>query len=373
MDNAENDKRVDVIDMPDPLPGANCYMVVPGNTLTFNPYASPGEYITATKWMSYETRMGTKENPKITRIGLIWQTTPGLIKELYNLTSNGEIRLVTDNESGNALIAAYDDSNNILWSWHIWVTDYVLDNVSDNMSDNSAAVTTGGNVYKWNGSIWMDRGIGATTAEIGKTSSFGMIYQWGRKDPFLPGNEMVIGKDIYPQNSAFPAYDANGNEVYFSGAVVTSSNDFNRVMQNPLIFYNTTTGNLWYGNSKVTDLWSTTKKTFFDPCPAGWKIPPTSAMNFGSSSIRIIYTANSNQIATNRTECIVSGLTGLFWLCAGYRDIRGGYAGGTGHVGVYWNADCASSYGMLGSAFEKRGNGRAQSDTSLGRCIKYTP
>ena len=213
MDNAANDKRVDVINMPDPLPGANCYMVVPGNTLTFNPYAAPGEYITSTGWTSYEIRMGSKESPKITRVGLIWQTKPGLIKELYNLSSSGEIRLVTDNELGNALIAAYDDSNNILWSWHIWVTDYVLDNVSDNMDANSTQAATNGNVYKFADRIWMDRGIGALTTE--GLTSYGMSYQWGRKDPFVPPN--ALSDSNVGVTTLTPMYDVNGELVYVTG------------------------------------------------------------------------------------------------------------------------------------------------------------
>lgn len=375
MDNAANDKRIDVIDMPDPLPGANCYMVVPGNTLTFNPYAAPGTYISATGWGSYENRMGSKENPKFTRVGLIWQTKPGLIKELYNLSGSGEIRLLTNNEAGNALIAAYDNSNNILWSWHIWVTEYVLDNVSDGMNDNSAATTTGGNVYKWNGYIWMDRGIGAEAAGLG-VKAFGMCYQWGRKDPFPPpvGNA-TTSDSSKPESVAAvgPMYNADGVQIYVSGSQVTGNGYiFDKAMNTPTVFWANTNPRVWYGSQVVTDLWRTTTKTFFDPCPAGWHVPP-SFNNFNSTNIDFIYNSKSD-FDKNGLSCKV--VKGLCWPYGGYRDIDTGQAKGSGHEGIYWTATTSgvsvTIYGGVNGALP-RSSYRNHSDGQSVRCVKIIP
>ena len=383
MDNAANDKRVDVIDMPDPLPGANCYMVVPGNTLTFNPYAAPGEYITATGWGSYENRIGTKESSKIDRVGLIWQTKPGLIKELYNLSSSGEIRLVTNNELGNALIAAYDNNNNILWSWHIWVTDYVLDNVSDDMDANSTQAATNGDVYKFADRIWMDRGIGALTTE--GLTSYGMSYQWGRKDPFVPPN--VLATAIGTVSTLTPMYDASGELVYVTGKVFKSdymegkSYIFEKVMNNPFSFFTTgetgniNTKNLWYGMTKVTDLWSSDKKTFFDPCPAGWCIPPESVASYftlGNLDIKDYGKATAGFYAK------VATLNGLYWSCSCFRQIETGEAKGAGFSGISWTSKYTSDhksenraviYGLSnGSNFDT--TPRMHADGQLARCVK---
>ena len=75
---------------------------------------------------------------------------------------------------GNALVAAKDAAGKILWSWHIWVpaTPIVTANFGGIM-----------------GVDLMDRNLGAlvaaeaTSAEVSPTS-YGMLYQWGRKDPF---------------------------------------------------------------------------------------------------------------------------------------------------------------------------------------------
>lgn len=51
----------------------------------------------------------------------------------YNAGSNGgNISFKVDRfsiQQGNAVIAIKDASNNVLWSWHIWVTDENIDNV----------------------------------------------------------------------------------------------------------------------------------------------------------------------------------------------------------------------------------------------------
>lgn len=376
MDNAANDKRVNVINMPDPLPGANCYMVVPGNTLTFNPYAAPGTYITATGWGSYENRIGTKENSKITRVGLVWQTKPGLIKELYNLTSSGEIRLVTDNESGNALIAAYDDNNNILWSWHIWVTDYLLTGGNDDMEmdEYGARDVDGGHVYKFANYIWMDRGIGATTANPELATTLSMGYQWGRKDPFVPG--FAATPTTGDQTATLlPLYDDKGERVYLGGINYTEGGYiFDKVMNQPMMFFTKTT-KTWYGEPAVASLWLPNQKTFFDPCPAGWCVPSASLQSqFNTTYIGVSYqTSGGYFLLSNGVYCIKQ--PDLFWPYNGYRLAASGAPQRTGGEGVYWTSTAsgnnASVYGGAYAGIDVRS--RSHNDGMSVRCVKYTP
>lgn len=202
--------------------------------------------------------MGTKEQSKIDHVGLVWQTEPGLIRNIYYLISSGEIRLAIDNKSGNALVAAYDGNNRILWSWHIWITDYSVAKADYSMEGTSAEVDNG-YVYKFKDYIWMDRGPGALSNERTNVSNFGMTYQWGRKDPFVPAN-------MFTANTLTPMYDANGERVettakQFDQAYVNTVGDmFDNVMQNPLTFFtngaavsgtpvNTSNECIWYGMS----------------------------------------------------------------------------------------------------------------------------
>jgi len=94
---------------------------------------------------------------------------------------------------GNAVVAAFDQNNNILWSWHLWLSDEP--SVVDLGPTHSAADN-----YDYEYSI-MDRNLGATyhpsssefssgalsgsdaVKNANALASLGLYYQWGRKDP----------------------------------------------------------------------------------------------------------------------------------------------------------------------------------------------
>ena len=90
--------------------------------------------------------------------GLLWQTAPNLLldvklrgTEVY-FTTNGTAGETLS--EGNAVIAVFDASGNILWSWHIWVTAADLD----------AAVQTyvlPGGFAAAGTTVMMDRNLGA--------------------------------------------------------------------------------------------------------------------------------------------------------------------------------------------------------------------
>lgn len=366
-------------------PGANCYMTAPGSTLTFNPYAAPGTYVSSTNWTSYATRMGQKGDGKIDHVGLVWQTDPELIRNIYNLTSSGEIRLTTNQKLGNALVAAYDNNNRILWSWHIWVTDYSVAGVDYSSMTGTSAVVENGNVYKYKDYIWMDRGPGALSNVRTDITNLGMTYQWGRKDPFVPANTFSAN-----DNTTIDMYDANGEKVQtntkqFDQAYVTSvGNMFDNAMQNPLTFFtngeygkapsvsSSSTECLWYGMSVKTDLWTSTAKTFFDPCPAGWCVPPKSARPV-SGEVGYYTTGTSGH------GFYIKNLTDLFWPYTGYRNISTGKPSGVGSQGIYWTSDNGSSNGSnWANAYGGQGDkwdevGRRHSDGMAARCVKIKP
>lgn len=351
------------------LPGANCYMTAPGSTLTFNPYEAAGVYVASTNWKSYAERMGTKENGKIDHVGLVWQTEPGLIKNIYNLTSSGEIRLTTDSKPGNALVAAYDVNNRILWSWHIWITDYSVEKADYSMSGTSASVDNG-SVYKFKDYIWMDRGPGALSNDRTNITNLGMTYQWGRKDPFVPAN-------MFTGSSLTPMYDANGERSEITGKVfnqdyVNSVGDmFDNVMQNPLTFFSSDS-RYWYGMSAKGDLWSSTK-TFFDPCPAGWCVPPVSARP-GKNDVSYFYT-----LGGSGNGFYIKGMESLFWPYIGYRFAGTGMPGAVGEQGIYWTSTYNSgylscTYGAGGSGWDTTWNENRGHTDGLGvRCVKIKP
>ena len=368
----KNDSRLEVKDIPASLPGANCYMVKPNSFLTFNPHNPPGADVSGT--IVYLDRVGSKDKCNIARAEIVWQTKPGLIRAIYHLSASGEYRIQTANMTGNALIAAYDEENKILWSWHIWVTDYTLDDVDEkikNISENTnqeISLTNDGKsrVFMWEKYVWMDRGIGALSNEPG-FDSFGMIYQWGRKDPFLPGDQ--IASTALLINTITPTYDANGNRIYASGI---SGNGIENAISNPIFFLKN-----WSVDKK--ELWNYPNKTVFDPCPAGWCIPPSGAVADFTTKTSVTYKTNNGQLDKN--AAFANNLTNLFWPYVGYRHVSSGAGYACGHLGIYWCSNFQNTektnvyvYGGYQNQYNDSSQGkqnyRGPNDGLLGRCVK---
>lgn len=144
---------------------------------------------------------------------------------------------------GNALIAAKDAGGNILWSWHIWVPETAI-------TDQDGTSFCGGDI--------MDRNLGALNvapASSPTIDTYGLYYQWGRKDPF------AAGMGVYP--SVFESTNAvTGIDVDY-----TIANPTTRIKGSE----NTGLGN--WNDSDIATLWQNEGKTIYDPCPPGYRVP----------------------------------------------------------------------------------------------------
>ncbi len=133
---------------------ANCFIVSEKGEYSFAARHVDGTEITDIE--SADWVWSTKENGK------------GLISDVS--FHKGIVRFTASEGKGNALIAATDRNRNIIWSWHIWMTDMPEHQHLDN------------------GTCFMDRNLGATGSEISDGPlTYGLKYQWGRKDPFYGG------------------------------------------------------------------------------------------------------------------------------------------------------------------------------------------
>ena len=153
---------------------------------------------------------------------------------------------------GNAVIAAKDAAGVILWSWHIWVPETEVKNI-----DNG--------IYS---APMMDRNLGAlvvATADDAITvESFGLTYEWGRKDPFVgvgaigqESNATVAGQAILVTDGAG---DADESKITLEQSI-----------QNPTL-YGHTKNKGWLLTVDNT-LWQNEVKTMYDPCPPGYRVP----------------------------------------------------------------------------------------------------
>lgn len=145
---------------------------------------------------------------------------------------------------GNAVIVVNDAANNILWSWHIWVCGIYTQ------------------VYYNDAGTMMDRNLGALSALPADMRTGGLLYQWGRKDPFLGA---IIGGDTNVAST-----------ITWPSAVSSSSSTgtVSYTVSHPTTFVKGTSSTSydWVYASRDNTLWQS-DKTIYDPCPPGWKVP----------------------------------------------------------------------------------------------------
>ena len=162
----------------------------------------------------------------------------------------------TSIHAGNAVIAAKNATGTILWSWHIWVPSTTITLVSE--ANYSAKQT-------------MDRNLGALVSAAADApapvGSFGLLYEWGRKDPF-PGLGVASGS-----TSATVA----GGAITYQGTRMTVE----EAIQNPTVYAYATA---WTPAETATTadgvLWGETTKTVYDPCPVGYMLPQRAGTDF---------------------------------------------------------------------------------------------
>ena len=224
---------------------ANCYIV-----------SEAGEYKFPLVKGNTEESVGT-----VAKAALLWETW----NNQEAVTANSVIASVacvddfitfstpSTLKSGNALIAALDANDEVLWSWHIWIpATPITEAVEANYSVKPA----------------MSRNLGAlvdTPAAldpVATVESFGLLYQWGRKDPF-PGLGVVNGTG---------AITVAGTEMTSKVRPMTVE----EAIKNPTVYViKDDSSKDWL--PEVTDavgkLWGETEKSVYDPCPVGYMLP----------------------------------------------------------------------------------------------------
>lgn len=215
---------------------------------------------------------------------------------------------VAANVSGNIVIAVKAPSGtNILWSWHLWITDYDPDRAFRTgiapIDGKYVYTVPGGQIHRYEGSDWesggelaksfiMDRYLGALSGKrIPQGGSWaaqdytfpigaGLLYQYGRKDPtyypfFATGAKVSFCPKLY--------FSSGYQMKQASSASLTTSNYIHGGIFNPtIIMYNSNLSNNWFGSGsrtywldKDTKLKASGKhgKSIFDPSPLGWRLP----------------------------------------------------------------------------------------------------
>ena len=279
----------------------------PGGT-TSNTYCAnfvnhAGNAITA-PWITKSTSgSGVNKGMGITvnGAGLVWEDVSGLIT---NVKIDGDYLLFKVNkdaasQEGNAVIAA-KSSNIIVWSWHIWVTKQTF--------TTTTKISTGSHDY-----YVTPVNLGWVQSGNNEKQGTNTYYQWGRKDPFR----------------------GSGEVAYVTGTTATIADN----IKNPTTHYydsstegscNTKYYNMWDAQQKedIGNITTATKKTVYDPCPAGFCVPTGNLYYFmGGSETRSMTTWDGTNKGATWDNSVESGsITGsaIFFPASGRRHYDSG-------------------------------------------------
>ena len=230
---------------------------------------------------------------------------------------------------GNALIAALDANDEVLWSWHIWIpATPITDAVEQNYSVKAA----------------MSRNLGAlvdtpaTLDPVATVESFGLLYEWGRKDPF-PGLGVVSGTG---------AITVAGTEMTSQVAPMTVE----EAIKNPTVYViKNETSKDWLPEitDEVGKLWGETEKSVYDPCPVGYMLPQrNTSCGFWDSGTNL---NDRDYFALDADNCCYTVGSMIFPL-AGYiaEDGEGQKKAGARTIvwSARWDSGTENGYGMYG-------------------------
>lgn len=264
---------------------------------------------------------------------LVWEDHLGLVSNVR--IEKGNLYFKSSGKEGNAVVAATDAEDNVIWSWHLWFTGYDHNSVEGQIA--------------FDGNIFMDRYLGALTDIYDREGTVkGLFYQWGRKDPFVPGLEWF---DLEPT-----FYNGKGEQVSLQIEVVSEDHNLENSIRHPEIFYSgiqNPNGDPedfepfdWYTATDVNlqnnFLWNTedNSKTLFDPCPAGWRVPSAGAWDkFNARNLKWIEREDEEGYYAGADHREAG-----FWAAAGFRGGNSGVLFATGYILSVWTCTPSTEY-----------------------------
>ena len=331
--NPETDPRVEIISTVSMLEEANCYIINPLSTEEQIMYNIPvanrvnrfwhNEYIAG----HIATDTGcTLTNENEWSIEILWQTSDQQLVEFYGSNgdktdSNGRKYPVykgfdpltlkpVKGAKGNMLIGIYRTDQDIpgqpreyLWSYHLWITDYTPDEAKNenwNGKYKLSLKNSDGEVHYYKGTLWdtteapyynkwmMDRNLGALGCDGFLKDYEGLYYQFGRKDPFVNSTNQLY--TYQSSDDTFIKKSIPNSTSY------TSKNTITYNTKHPTDYVGSSTV-VHYENPYASNLWDDpdwnknlhegkTNKSYFDPCPPGWRLPTVNVWDGIKNSIQ---------------------------------------------------------------------------------------
>jgi hypothetical protein len=229
------------------------------------------------------------------------------------------VKIPAGTPNGNFVVAVKDASNRILWSWHLWVTDYDPDTwlaTKPSVAAKTSYDVTGGKVESYGGTMWesesgalygkvmMDRNLGQSSPHTGNN----LFYQFGRKDPFPTTG---LGRISRAAGGATIAAHVNSPTSFSpnSGNWTSDATGIKYLWNDPNV--STNSGN----------------KSIYDPCPAGWRLPLNGVWRDFSTTTFSWQDSPKGRVYNST----------VFYAVAGCRFFDGSLSR-VGEYGYYWSA-----------------------------------
>ena len=304
---------------------------------------------------------------------LLWQDAPGLISNVqYN---NSQMQLFVNPENyisfqvnaltirqGNAVIAIKDAGDNVLWSWHIWVTDENIGQtieVTNHQSQKYKFMPVNLGWCDGRTNTYAERSckVKFTAGDASKeviikqvsasitTGGNHPYYEWGRKDPFPPSNVLANTNKIWYDKDGNAHTESPQTENLSTGIACIKNYILKPDVMNRQFSGDNTYANLWSADNNVyTANDENVIKTIYDPSPVGFKLPASNA--FTGFTTTGEYVSTLSQI-NGEWDSSLKGWNfytdssknkTIFFPASGYRFYSHGGALLVGSFGYCWSA-----------------------------------
>ena len=313
---------------------------------------------------------------------VVWADEPGLVKFgttkiVHDAGNNAfvQFEVPTDKiKNGNAVIAVMKNGT-VVWSWHLWfIHDDALNTTAcrnyQNKRYDFSEESLGMKYTAWIGTSYTS----PRSIKVKVRQTKGQISPATRTEAVLtitqnPGNVRQGSTTFYQfgRKDAMPSIDA------VSGGSFNKNGGDNMSIQNgiqhPETFY--TYGPSWYNNPPTGysyyNLWSmdnTTTgfndnavvKTIYDPCPAGFHMPPSNAFTGFTTDGRNNGPMNVSggwYNGWNFNNKISSPDATVYFPASGLRSGYSGSSNSVGSNGYYWSAVPGSTNSACAQTFSQ--------------------
>ena len=231
---------------------ANCYVVSKAGNYCFNARKPDGTLVSGTNatwvWAAGDACKDQTSLPSTMMTSVSYANG----KIYFSIPSD-----ITYSKGGNVVLGVIDGSNNILYTWNVWLTDTSLTDME--VTPTSSSVTL------------LDRNLGAATVfDVSKDATHllqakGSYYQWGRKDPF-PGQRNATNESTTPFTPTSSQYSVLNTSLEkvdsWKGGQTFATKTAESFSASPI----------YMSSSMVSDVSKWSDIANANPCPYGYRV-----------------------------------------------------------------------------------------------------